>query len=175
MRKKILYFVVSAAIFLAAFYGVRKIAPLLLSKFEPSSGLREASRAPDFNLTDVRGQSFRLSDFKNRAAILYFWTSWNPISKDYLKILDEYHRSLEGKENVAVLAINSQEGEETVKKIKDEENLEMTLLLDKEGEVGELYGIGVLPMTIFVSRGGLRVGEIIGPFEISHIREKLEM
>lgn len=82
-----------------------------------------------------------------------FWTSWNEISLEQLKILNDY--------DGVVLAVNSQEDAVLV---KDSAVIftNLKILLDVEGEVGELYGITVLPLTVFIDKNGFEVRKTIG-------------
>ena len=74
---------------------------------------------------------------------------------------------------MVVLAINSVEGPDVVKKIKADNGLSLKILMDGEGAVGELYGIGVLPLTVFINKSGLKVGAVTGPLTLKEIEDEI--
>ncbi len=50
---------------------------LLLILFSLSGGLPERFEAPDFSLRDIfNNQEIRLSDYRGRPVVLYFFASW---------------------------------------------------------------------------------------------------
>jgi len=170
MRKWFFIFI-SLAVLAAAVYFMGRLAPSFLEELGLRTNLKNIPISPDFNLTNLSGQAIKLSDFRERIVILGFWTSWNKHSLEQLKILNDYHKySLA--EKVTVLTVNSQEDDESVRAIKDSEDIQIEMLLDKDGEVGELYGVSVLPMTVFIDSEGREIAKIIGPISLSEIREK---
>lgn len=53
------------------------LAGLSISHISRSKGLPERFEAPEFNLKDIfSGDEIRLSDYKGRPVILYFFASW---------------------------------------------------------------------------------------------------
>jgi hypothetical protein len=50
---------------------------LLIILFSLSGGLPERFEAPDFSLRDIfNNQEIRLSDYRGRPVVLYFFASW---------------------------------------------------------------------------------------------------
>lgn len=143
---------------------------LITSLFLGTLGLQpvdeERIPAPDFALLDVDAQKVTLSDFRGKKVILSFWTTWNEVSLEQLKILHSYHQSIL-EDSVVVLAINSQEDGGTIREVLKNIQIGFPVLLDSEGEVGELYKISVLPLTIFINKSGFESERFIGfmPFQ----------
>jgi len=133
----------------------------------------EKQLAPDFSLLDLNGQENKLSDFQGRIVILSFWTSWNNFSLDQLKVLNSYYKS--GAKDVVILAINSQEDTAIVKDIRNSYADNLVVLLDTNGEVGELYGIDVLPLTVFIDKKGFQDAKTIGSISINEIKKKINL
>jgi cytochrome c biogenesis protein CcmG/thiol:disulfide interchange protein DsbE len=61
-----------------------------------------AEKAPDFNLTDIHGKPFRLSDYKGKVIILDFWATWCPPCKAEIPFFIELEKQY-GKDGLAVL------------------------------------------------------------------------
>ena len=127
--------------------------------------------AADFTLLDLEGNEIQLSDFRGQVVILNFWTSWNPLALEQLKILNDYFE--QSQKEAVILAINSQEDEEVVRNIQRRSNYSLTILLDKKGEVGELYQIGVLPITFFIDEESFQVRSFVGLLSVDDINTQL--
>lgn len=151
------------------FYFLQKSAPGYLQILEPKTELKNLLITPDFELEDLDGQRLKLSDMRGRQIILSFWTSWNQQSIEQIKMLNSWQKLPKFKET-AILAINSLEQKTTVKAIKQKENIDLTILLDQNGEVGEIYGIGVLPLTVIIDKGGLELKRLTGPATLDEIQ-----
>jgi Flp pilus assembly protein TadD/peroxiredoxin len=62
--------------------------------------LLEPLKAPEFSLPDLTGTTHSLSTVRGEFALLYFWASTAPLSRDQLRLLDQRARPLK------ILAIN---------------------------------------------------------------------
>ena len=158
--------ILSVLVLILSVYVIVKIAPLFLEKL--SGGFRKSLvQAPDFVLKDAGDNLVKLSDFRGRKVILSFWTSWNSISLEQIRILNDYAPT---NKNLSVLALNNQEGMEVIRPISDK-NSNVVALIDEEGLVGELYDISVLPLTIFIDENGFVVNKVIGTITFGNINK----
>lgn len=111
--------------------------------------------APDFASVDQHGNHVKLSDFKGKAVIVYFYPRDNTPGctteacnfRDHIESYDS--------NGVKVLGI-SVDSQESHKKFTDKYNLNFTLVVDKSKGISKDYG--VLGMT-----SAKRVTYIIGP------------
>jgi len=132
--------------------------------------------APDFELASTAGEKVKLSDYKNKLVVLTFWTTWNPVAKDELAILDSYYQEIKnGKdERLVLLAINSQEDKSVVAGFVGRGEYGLPVLLDETGKIGGLYGIATLPATYFINREG-KVKEIyVGMLSQEELKSRIE-
>ena len=119
--------------------------------------------APDFTLTDVSGNTISLSDFRGNYIVLE-WINYDCpfvakhyISKNMQSLQDHYRN-----QGVLWLAVNSSaEGkqgqfsnDEIRKRLKTHQSTVDAYLLDKNGEVGRLYGATHTPHMYIVNPKG---------------------
>lgn len=112
------------------------------------------SRAPDFALLDLAGDTIRLSDFNNRPVILNFWATWCGPCRVEMPELEQAGIDY-ADEGLAVLLINQQESPERVRAFAEQLGLTAPTLLDSETQVGRAYGAFFLPSTVFVGPDGV--------------------
>ena len=111
------------------------------------------SRATDFTLSSLSGETIKLSELKGKPVIINFWATWcGPcllempnIQKLYEKYPDQFE----------VLAVNAGESERTVQKFVDAVGLTFIILLDVDGEVQQQYWIKGYPTSYFIDKDGI--------------------
>ena len=132
--------------------------------------------APDLSLESFTGENYKLSEFKNKAIVLYFWATWCPICVDEIpqlqKIQDKYKRDLE------IIGIHRSDTEKKDVGSEFAKGKEISYLMISDSD-GKLYratgGIG-MPVTVFIDKKGEVVEIKIGPKtsdEIAKILEKI--
>lgn len=114
--------------------------------------------APDFTLTDLAGQSVKLSDFKGKIVVLNFWASWCPPCKAEMPDLEQIAQDFRSSPDRILLAVNLTDG--TREKESDARNyvtnnhFSMRVLLDHKGQIADDYGITGIPATFIIDRQG---------------------
>lgn len=95
--------------------------------------------APDFTLPDGAGNSVRLSDFKGKTVVLYFYPrdSTPGCTTEACEFRDAYV-DYQGK-NIVILGINNDDAKAHTK-FTTKFNLPFPLLTDADGQVGAAYG-----------------------------------
>ncbi len=132
--------------------------------------------APDFELLDETGTPRRLSDYRGKPVVLYFYPKDDTpgCTKEACGFRDDY--SEYAKAGVVILGI-SPDSPKSHAKFKEKYNLPFTLLADEDHQVCELYGAwgrkkfmgreydGVLRTTFLISPEGtiLRVFPDVKP------------
>lgn len=143
---------------------------------EPTESKKIDYLAPDFKLSNIEGEKVELSDYKDKNIVLTFWTTWNTAAKDQLVILESYYQeiSAQGVNDIILLTINNQEDKSVASNFIRRGGYNLPILLDEDGEVGELYKINTLPATYFINQKRMVKEIYIGVLNIEEIKNKVE-
>lgn len=104
--------------------------------------LEVGKKAPDFEVKDQNGKMVKLSDFKGKKVVLYFYPKDNTpgCTAQACNLRDNYE-ALQ-KAGYAVLGVSS-DSEKSHQKFIEKQNLPFTLLADEDLKVHEAYGTWV--------------------------------
>lgn len=102
--------------------------------------LHEGTTALDFELPDQDGKNHKLSDYKGKWVLLYFYPKDDTpgCTKEACLIRDSFPDF--GKLNITVLGVST-DSVKSHKKFEEKYNLPFTLLADEQKEVVNLYGV----------------------------------
>ncbi len=117
--------------------------------------------APEFELQDTAGEIHRLSDYRGRPVLINFWATWCPPCRDEIPSMNRAWGKI-AKENIAMLAINVGEDEDTVFVFTADYPADFPILLDTEGEVIGQWPVKGLPTTYIVDPEGRIAYRAIG-------------
>lgn len=140
-----------------------------ISTFRNLSGLL----APYFELENLKGEKVKISDFLDKPVVITFWTTWNTLSVDQLKILSEVEPPGEVRPLFEVVAINNQEDRSIVSNFIERGGYDIMVLLDESGAVGELYEVRTLPITYFLDKNGSIADIHIGILDTKTVVDKI--
>lgn len=104
--------------------------------------IEEGKPAPDFELTSDSGEKVKLSDFRGRPVVLYFYPKDDTpgCTVQACGFRDEYARFQE--HGAVILGVSPDEQTSHVR-FKEKHGLPFTLLADPGHEVSEAYGVWV--------------------------------
>ena len=136
-------------------------------------GINIGQEAPHWELSDLEDNTTTLSDFLGKPLIVTFWTTWNPMSADQIKIFDEY-LSQNDKGIFKIISINNQEDKSIVLNFIQRGGYEVPVLLDETGKVGELYKVRTLPITYFLDKNGIIKDVFAGALSEEMLTEKVQ-
>ena len=120
--------------------------------------------APDFTLQDTNGKTHRLSEYRGKPVIVNFWTTWCPPCREELPSMNRAWQLLE-QEDVAMLAINMGENEDTIFIFSADYPTDFPILMDQSGEVIEQWPVKGLPTTYVIAPDGTIAYRAIGSRE----------
>jgi peroxiredoxin len=109
--------------------------------------------APDFVLDDSKGATVRMSDYKGKVVLLNFWATWCHGCKLeipwFIDFQNKYKHS-----GLAVIGVSmDDDGWKSVKPFLEEKRLNYSVVIGSE-DLGKLYGLGSMPMTVLIGRDG---------------------
>ncbi|MCM8797772.1 MAG: TlpA family protein disulfide reductase [Candidatus Omnitrophica bacterium] len=120
---------------------------------------KEAIFAQDFTLQDTDNYSVSLSEYKGvQPVVLFFWTSWCAYCRQELRILKDKYAGF-SEMGIVILAINIGEQKWKVEHFKAKNELNFKVLLDKQGEVADSFGVFGVPTYIFINKEGRVVAQ----------------
>ncbi|MBS4211110.1 MULTISPECIES: redoxin domain-containing protein [Neobacillus] len=130
-------------------------------------GIKEGNKAPDFQLKNIEGQNVRLSDFKGKKVILNLWATWCPPCKAEMPHMKDFYQKQKGKD-VEIVAVNlttSEKNPESVEQFVKDYGLTFPVLLDENGEIGDVYQAITIPTSYFIDTNGIIHERIVGPMD----------
>jgi peroxiredoxin len=128
-------------------YAYRSVSPNidLSQRYDP---------APDFELRDMNGNVFRLSDQRGEVVVLNFWATWCPPCRAEIPGFVRLQREFAG-DGVRFVGISlDEEGFTVVRPFASKHGLNYAQVVDR-GEVAHRYGgISSVPTTFLIDREG---------------------
>ncbi|PRX41645.1 peroxiredoxin [Planifilum fimeticola] len=133
-----------------------------------SEAVEIGQTAPDFELTTLDGKTVRLSEVRGKGVLINFWASWCKPCRDEMPAIQRVYERHRDK-GLEVLGVNIAETGVTVDGFVRHLDLTFPILLDQNREVTQLYGIGPIPSSIFVSPEGKVVRKVSGQMQEGQI------
>lgn len=112
---------------------------------------------PDFLLSGPSGE-VRLSDLQGKAVIVNFWATWcPPCRREIPELIEVYERYRD--RGLVVIGVDLQESDDAVREFAAEFGIPYPLVIDRTGEVADVWNIGGqfqgIPSTYFIDRTGV--------------------
>ena len=132
--------------------GMGLVGAILISPTPaPADNLRKA--APNFTLSDSKGASVRLSDYKGRVVLLDFWATWCHGCKTEIPWYREFQNKYKDK-GLSVIGVSMDEdGWKSVKPFIQENKMNYAVVIGNE-DLAKLYAVDNLPVTLLIDRTG---------------------
>ncbi len=130
---------------------------------EPPKGIRhyETGPAPEFTVTDMEGEAFKLESSRGKWVFLHFWASWCGPCREEMPAIQQLNDALIN-DQFEIVLINTAEDEDTIFSFLGETGIEMNSLMDSDGQVTEKYKPRGLPTTILIDPHGKVQYQAIG-------------
>ena len=136
-----------AALVAAVLAGV--LAFPLASKAAPAVG----TAAPDFALKSTTGQNLRLSEYRGDLVVVTFWATWCGECRQALAALNSVGG--DATSPPIVLSVNVDADAPRASAIAKSAGFTHPTLLDTHQQVGRLYTVDHLPVTLLIDRDGV--------------------
>jgi len=142
--------------------------------------LRVNDQAPIFSLQDINEKDFYLGDLvgatkkeKNNGVILSFFASWCVPCRNELPLINSLVAELKDK-GIKIVIVGFKEDFDTIRSLLAELKVDKpAVLCDRDGKVGEKYGVRFLPTTFFIGSDGSVKDVVFGEIkDEKELREK---
>src|SRR5712664_2019345 len=128
---------------------------LALAERAPADLTVENSRktAPDFTLSDSKGASVKLSDYKGKVVLLDFWATWCGGCKVEIPWYMEFQNKYKDKGLSVVGVSMDEDGWKSVKPFLVENKINYPIVIGNS-DLGTQFGLSGLPLTLLIDRNG---------------------
>ncbi len=110
--------------------------------------------APPVVLELLDGGKLDLASYKGKkVVILDFWATWCGPCVQAMPIIEKVAAKYKDK-GVELFAVNLQEGPDEIKPFLEEAKLDVSVALDRDGEVAQAYKAEAIPQTVLVGKDG---------------------
>jgi len=110
--------------------------------------------APPFQLDLLDGGKVNLAAHKGKQiVILDFWATWCPPCRRGLPVLAKVSQAYKDK-GVVFYAVNLGEQPSKIREFLKQAKLSLSVALDKDGKVGDLYKVEGIPQTVIIGKDG---------------------
>ncbi|WP_183183450.1 thiol-disulfide oxidoreductase ResA [Anoxybacteroides voinovskiense] len=141
--------------------------------FTEKTEIKVGATAPDFELTDLNGNTHRLSDYRGKGVFLNFWGTWCKPCEREMPFINEQYKAYK-KQGVEVLAVNVGEPKLSVQKFVDRFGLTFPVVIDREDQVMNAYEIDPLPTTFLIDKNGKIQAIITGTMTEEKVKQYME-
>jgi cytochrome c biogenesis protein CcmG/thiol:disulfide interchange protein DsbE len=130
--------------------------------------------APDFVLTDLQGNTVKLSDLRGKAVVLNFWATWCPPCNEEIPWLVDLQKRY-GSQGLQIVGISMDDGDpKDVVKFAAKHSINYPILFGQD-KVADLYGgIDYLPTTFYIDRNGVVLDRVFGQPERDEIEKNIQ-
>lgn len=130
---------------------------------------------PDFTLKDLDGREVSLSDHRDKIVILNFWATWCVYCGEEIRHFNALDRELQEAGDAVILAVNAEEPYDKVKEYIADNEIDLTVLLDEDGDVTTgIFGVVSFPNTFIINTDGSLYAYIPGLIGIDPMRELID-
>ena len=133
----------------------------LTGRYKPTANAQSFQEAPDFTLSDIYGNSLRLSDFEGKVILIDFWATWCPFCRESIPLLSSLYSDYKDKGLEIIGIALEYDGGKTLKRFAKEKNIAYSLAIGKESLATEYSAYGV-PTRFLINRRGEIVEKFIG-------------
>jgi peroxiredoxin len=130
--------------------------------------------ASDFTLSDSKGASVKLSDYKGRVVLLDFWATWCGGCKVeipwYMEFQSKYKAS-----GLSVIGVSMDEdGWKSVKPFLEKQPMNYSVVIGNP-DLAKLYGVDAMPMTLLIDRDGKVAASHVGMVDKNAFESEIQI
>ncbi|MGC1403710.1 MAG: TlpA disulfide reductase family protein [Thermodesulfobacteriota bacterium] len=128
---------------------------------ETAPRLRAGTKAPDFSIQDLKGQTWTLDQVKGKVVLLRFWTDQCPHCRFEMPVIEKVYRRLRPA-GFEVLAVNVKQSPQVAEAFMAQMDITFPVVLDRDGKTTKEYGVYAIPTNFLIDRNGVIGRKLIG-------------
>lgn len=141
-----------------------------------SASSAQTVKAPDFRVTNQKGEAVAFSDYLGKPVVLNFWATWcGPCQSEMPAFNKLYH---EYGDEIQFMMVNLTDGyQDTVEKASEfinKNGYDFPVFYDTEYEASYVYGVSGVPASVFINAKGEVVDAYMGAMSEQMLRAYLE-
>lgn len=140
--------------------AVALVIGFLMSGLEGKASTTPGEPAIEFELKDIQGETFKLSDFKGQTVVLNFFATWCQPCIDEAPELEAFGKDYK---NAQLIIIARGESKKRMEKYIDETDSKLLYLLDTKELTSKDYSVIGQPETLIINKEGIIVERFSGP------------
>ncbi len=126
------------------------------------------SRAADFKLETLDGQTVSLQSLRGKVVFLNVWATWCGPCREEMPSMQTLYDDFKGNKDFVMLAASQDtSGRSVVASYVAKNGFHFTILLDPENKISETYDVSGVPETFIIDRKGQIVAHHMGAFDWS--------
>lgn len=114
----------------------------------------DRTKASDFKLQDLKGETVSLSDYNGKKpVILFFWATWCPYCRTELKNLNDRYQQIIS-DGIELFGVDVGESKYRIENFLSDKAISYRMLMDTDAEVARSYSLLGVPTYVFIDRDG---------------------
>lgn len=131
-----------------------EISSLSVASPRPSGNPFVNKPAPDFRVTDTRGEELTLEQYRGQVVLLDFWATWcGPCIAEMPNVKLAYAKYRD--RNFQIIGISLDSSIAPLEAYIQREGIEWRQYLDSTGQIGRLYNVRAIPSTFLIDGMGI--------------------
>lgn len=137
----------------------------------------QKTKAPDFTVLDMDGNSVKLSDLLGKPIVLNFWASWCSPCKGEMPEFNEVYEEVG--EDITFMMVDLVDGQretkETGAQYIKKQGFSFPVYFDTKQDAAYTYGITSIPTTLFIDKDGYIVTGAQGPIDAKTLKKGIDL